>query len=95
MHDPHSRSIDESEEHDGRFVGGETVRRSWVHVEPKARSRVELFAIHDEVEPAFQDLDDRRSRCLVFAQALSDVEAETVTSIRSSRRITRDTTVPV
>ena len=52
------------------------MRRPWIHVEPKARSGVELFAISDELKSAFHDLDDGHSRCLMLAQSLSFIEAE-------------------
>ena len=71
-----SPSVDEGEEHDGWFACSETVRRPRVHVEPKARFRVEMLAIHDELEPAFRDLDDGCSGCLMLAQSLSCVETK-------------------
>src|ERR1019366_3598169 len=71
-----SPSLDEGEENDRRFARGKTVRRSWLHMEPKARSRVELFAIRDELESAFRDLHNGRARCLMLAQPRSCVEAK-------------------
>jgi hypothetical protein len=53
-----SPSVYESQEHNGRFARSETVRCSWLHVKPKARSRVELFTVRDEFQPTFDDLND-------------------------------------
>src|ERR1017187_1834213 len=71
-----SPGVDESEEHDRRFARSETMRRPWLHVEPKARSRIELFPIRDELESAFRDLHNGRARCLMLAQPRSCVEAK-------------------
>ena len=53
-----SPSVDETQEHHGRLSRGEAVGRSWVHVQPEAGSRVELLTVHEELEPAFDDLHD-------------------------------------
>ena len=40
------------------FTRGKTVRRSWLHVQPEAGSRVELLTVREELEPAFDNLHD-------------------------------------
>jgi len=53
-----SSSVGEGQEHDGRLARGETVRRSGLHVQPEAGSRVELLTVREELEPAFDNLHD-------------------------------------
>ncbi len=40
-------SADETQEHDGRLARGETVRRSGLHVQLEAGSRVELLTVRE------------------------------------------------
>ena len=71
-----SPSVDEGEEHDRWFARGEAVRRSWLHVQPEARPRVELLAINGEIEPTAGDLHNCRARGLMLAQPRTCVEAK-------------------
>lgn len=51
-------SVDERQEHNGRLARAETVRRTRLHVKPETRSRVELFTVRDELQPALEYLHD-------------------------------------